>query len=237
MIVSINQPAYLPWLGYFERIARSDVHVILDHVQIEKNSFVNRNRVLAANGPTWLTVPVKTKGRFGDLPICGVEIDNQLRWARKHWETLKQAYGQTPYFGTHEDFFAHVYEKDWTNLYLLCKTISEYLLNAFAIETPCVQSSMLNVSGRRNEMLVNICKSQKATEYISGPLGRNYIDLKPFEEAEISVSFQDYEHPHYSQIRGRAFESNLSAVDLLFNHGPESRDVLLNRSRISQDCT
>ncbi len=82
MLLSINQPAYLPWPGYFDRIARSDLHVVLDHVQFEKNSFINRNRILGANGPCWLTVPVRTKGRFGDLQIHEIEIDNTQRCTR-----------------------------------------------------------------------------------------------------------------------------------------------------------
>ncbi len=236
MIVSINQPAYLPWLGYFERIARSDVHVVLDHVQFEKNSFVNRNRVLVNGGPTWLTVPIKTKGRFGDLPICDVEIDNQHPWCRKHWETLKQAYGQAPFFDEHAEFFAQVYEHGWTHLSALCQHTTRYLLDAFSIDTKCICSSTLEIIGHRNEMLVNLCQSSDATEYISGALGRDYIDPTLFEDANIALSFQDYDHPQYPQIRGRIFASHLSAVDLLFNHGPESRNILLNESHVSQDC-
>ena len=82
MIVSINQPAYLPWLGYFHRIAVSDLHVVLDHVQFEKNSFTNRNKVRTASGTPWLTVPVRSKGRFGDLAINEVDIADG-RWTAK----------------------------------------------------------------------------------------------------------------------------------------------------------
>ena len=74
MIVSINQPAYLPWLGYFERIANSDLHIVLDHVQFEKNSFTNRNKIRTKEGWMWLSVPVKTKGKFGELNINELEI-------------------------------------------------------------------------------------------------------------------------------------------------------------------
>lgn len=74
MIVSINQPAYLPWLGYFDRIAKSDKHVVLDHVQFEKNSMVNRNKIKTANDWCWLTIPVKTKGQFGDLAIHNLSL-------------------------------------------------------------------------------------------------------------------------------------------------------------------
>ena len=84
VIVSVNQPAYLPWLGYFDRIAASDLHVVLDNVQFEKNSFVNRNRIMTARGPTWLTVPVQTSGKFGALPINELLIADDPRWAVKH---------------------------------------------------------------------------------------------------------------------------------------------------------
>ncbi|HMC74088.1 MAG TPA: WbqC family protein, partial [Terriglobales bacterium] len=82
MIISINQPAYLPWLGYFHRIAVSDMHIVLDSVQFEKNSFTNRNKARTAQGWCWLTVPVKTAGRFGELNIREVEIDNERPWAK-----------------------------------------------------------------------------------------------------------------------------------------------------------
>ena len=96
MIVSINQPAYLPWLGYFHRIAVSGAHVVLDHVQFEKNSFTNRNKVRTAGGWCWLTVPVRTKGRFGDLAIRSLEIDNSTDWRARHWKTLYQSYKRAP---------------------------------------------------------------------------------------------------------------------------------------------
>src|SRR4051812_40502325 len=98
MLLSINQPAYLPWLGYFDRIARSDAHVVLDHVQFEKNSFTNRNKIAAANGPQWLTVPLLTKGKFGDLAINRIEIDNGQAWRKKHWASLSQVYCKAPHW-------------------------------------------------------------------------------------------------------------------------------------------
>ena len=98
MIVSINQPAYLPWLGYFHRIAISDVHVVLDHVQFEKNSYCNRNKIRVGNDACWLTVPVQTKGKFGELPISDLQIAENLSWQRKHWEGLRMNYASAPHF-------------------------------------------------------------------------------------------------------------------------------------------
>jgi len=105
MRVSINQPAYLPWAGYFDRIAASDVHIVLDHVQFEKNSFVNRNKIRTPQGWTWLTVPVTTKGRFGALPINELEMAEAERWPKKHWSALQANYAKSASFETHRGFF------------------------------------------------------------------------------------------------------------------------------------
>ena len=84
MIISINQPAYLPWLGYFNRIIKSNLHVVLDTVQFEKNSFINRNKIIINQAPVWLTVPVLTKNLFGYLDINAIEIDHKVPWQKKH---------------------------------------------------------------------------------------------------------------------------------------------------------
>lgn len=226
MIVSIHQPAYLPWLGYCERVARSDVHVVLDHVQFEKNSFVNRNRVRSAAGPCWLTVPVRTSGRFGDLPINRLAIDNTSDWRRKHWRTLAQAYARAPHFAEHAAFFEGIYARPWTELAPLCKETTDYLLAALGIDIPRVASSTLGVAGAKDELVLNICRRLGATTYLSGALGRDYLKPERFAEAGIELVFQDYAHPVYPQGRG-PFEANLSVVDLLANCGAAARDVLL----------
>ncbi len=235
MIVSINQPAYLPWLGYVERIARSDVHVVLDHVQFEKNSFVNRNRVLSNSGPIWLTVPLKTKGRFGNLPICELEIDNQGPWRRKHWATLQQCYASAPHFAAHMEFFARVYEQSWKYLIDLCRHITDHLLDVLAIKTRRVYSSAYDLKSSKSAVVLDLCRACQAATYLSGALGRQYLDESIFEDAGITVTYQNYQHPCYYQACDRTFEPAMSVVDLLFNHGPNAREILLNRSHVPQD--
>jgi hypothetical protein len=226
MIVSIHQPAYLPWLGYFERIARSDVHVVLDDVQFEKNSFINRNRVRTPEGTCWLTVPVRTGGRFGALAINALETDNTADWGKKHARSLAQGYAKAAYFTGNARFFADAYERRWTHLLPLCLHITGYLLAALEIRTPLVLASTLNVSGHKDERILAICRQLGATTYLSGALGRNYLNAERFSGAGIELKYQDYEHPVYPQGRGW-FERNLSVVDLLFHCGPASRDILL----------
>jgi len=227
VIVSINQPAYLPWLGYFHRIAVSDVHVVLDHVQFEKNSFVNRNRIRTPQGSMLLTVPVQTSGRFGALPINEIEIAATPAWARKHRESLRANYARAAHFAEHEAFFRDVYARDWKRLLPLLDHTTDYLLRSLGIGTRLVRSAGLGVPSRKSDLVVDICERLGATVYFSGALGRRYLDKDAFRRKDIRVIYQDYEHPTYSQVFD-GFESNLSVVDLLMAHGPASLEILMN---------
>jgi WbqC-like protein family len=224
VIVSINQPAYLAWPGYFHRIAVSDLHIVLDHVQLEKNSFTNRNRVRTAAGATWLTVPLRTGGRFGELPIATVETAPGP-WRRKHWDTLRFAYAKAPFFAAHRDFFAGLYETEWPLLAPLCAALGDYLFDQFAIATPRVSSSELGVGGSKGALVLDLCRAVGATTYLSGPLGRDYLDPGAFAAAGIALAFHDYRPPVYRQALP-GFAPRLAAVDLLFNHGPDAAALL-----------
>ncbi|WP_424096599.1 WbqC family protein [Moorena producens] len=226
MIVSINQPAYIPWLGYFHRIAVSDVHIVLDHVQFEKNSFTNRNKVRTSNGWSWLTVPVKTKNRFGNLSIKSLEIENQPNWKQKHWKTLLNNYRKAPYFEMYSSFFLSVYQKEWQTLNDLCQIVTSYLLDTLGIKTRILFSSQMNPQGLKDSLVLDLCQKVNAQTYLSGALGKNYLREEIFEEAGIQVTYQDYHHPQYEQCQSGDFEPFLSAIDLIFNHGPDSLKIL-----------
>jgi hypothetical protein len=225
MIVSINQPAYLPWLGYFHRIAISDLHIVLDHVQFEKNSFSNRNKVRTPTGWCWLTVPLKTSGKFGALPLNRVEIAEGARWEVKHRSTLAQNYAKAPFFAAHAPAVEGWYRQSWTRLADLTRETTRYQLDALGIRTPLLFSSQMKVDGAKDELVLNLCKEVGATMYLSGPLGRNYLRPELFTAAGIRVVFQDYVHPTYPQVFP-GFELYMAALDLLFNCGPESSQVL-----------
>jgi hypothetical protein len=225
MIVSISQPAYLPWLGYFNRIARSNVHIVLDDVQIERGtSFTNRNKIRTPNGWAWLTIPILR----GDTPegaiINNVQIDGS-HWAKKHLRSLIQSYSQTPHFANHRGWLEDFYSKHWTHLAPLLREETGYFLNALEIKTRLVFSSEMNVDGQKSDLILNLCKAVGATTYLSGPFGRHYLNASNFEDAGIGIEFHDYIHPVYSQCQVE-FMSHLSVVDLLFNHGGESLAIL-----------
>jgi hypothetical protein len=232
MRISIMQPGYLPWLGYFDRIARSDLHVVLDHVQLEKNSFTNRNRLRRPSGWCWVTVPIETSGRFGDLPIRGTRIARDSRWRRKHLGSIESLYSASPFFREYIRAFRDIYAFDWEWLAALCESVTTQLLTAFEISVPQVRSSEMGLKSRKAELILDICRSAGASTYISGPLGRRYLDLATFARAGIELLFHEYRHPEYSQTFP-GFEPYMSAVDLLFNHGPESRRILSEGQTLS----
>lgn len=225
MIVSINQPAYLPWLGYFHRIAQSDLHIVLDHVQLEKNSFANRNRIRSRTGWQWLTVPIKTKGRFGELAINQVELADD-RWRHRHWESLRQTYGRAPCFRSMGDFLEALYHQEWARLMDLAMATIRPQLEALAIGTPLVFSSQLGVSGAKDELVLNLLDAVGAKTYLSGPFGRTYLNEAKFQERGIVLRYHDFQHPVYpQQLPG--FEPNMAALDLLLNCGPQAaREIL-----------
>lgn len=223
--VAIHQLGYLPWLGFFDKMAKADIFVFYDDAQFEKNYFDNRNKIKTAQGWTWITVPVKYK--FGQK-LNEVEIDNAQRWQEKHYKTLLINYNKTPFSPAYLDFFEEIYKKKWEKLVDLNTTLIKYLAEKLGIKTELIKSSELNCAGKKSEKLLNICKKLNADIYLSGKFGKNYLDEKLFKENNIKVIYQDFKYPVYPQLYAE-FIPNLSAIDLLFNCGPDSFKILLKK--------
>lgn len=220
MIVSIHQPAYLPWLGYIHKILHSDVFVILDTVQLEKNGFVNRNRVRTSSGIQWLTVPLLMKGHT-EKNIGEMKINQVDSWKRKHLATLEQAYGKRPHYARYSDDFRRLIEDGGESLSDFLFDMLHYFLDAAGIEGKrIVRASELVVEGSRAELLADICTKMGGDTYLSGVAGKEYLDLKPFEAAGVEVAFQEFSHPEYDQGY-EDFTPNMGIVDALFNCGGE----------------
>lgn len=218
MIVTIHQPQYLPWIGYFDKINQVDAFCFLDNVQFKKNEWQNRNRIKTAQGWQWLTVPVKH--RFPQT-IEEVEINDSVNWRRKHLQALATNYKKTPYFDEYIEFFEDVYSNEWELLSELNIYVIEKLCSILNLKTKRVLTSSLTLSEDPTDRLIDICRALNADTYLSGKDGAKYMDLGRFEEKGIDVLFQDFQHPVYPQLYG-AFESCLSIVDMLFNCGPDS---------------
>jgi len=223
MIVTIHQPQYLPWLGYFDKIRRSDIFVFLDNVQFKKNEWQNRNKIKTDQKWQWLTVPVIHK--FSQK-INEVEINNTDRWGKKHLNALITNYSKAPFFKDYIDFFEQAYTRSWQLLVDINIHLIQYLNQALGIlNKKVVLSSDYETRKGRTERLVDLCKQLKGDIYLSGRDGAKYLELDEFKKEGIQVAFQDYKHPIYPQLFGD-FEPYLSVVDILFNCGPESLSII-----------
>jgi hypothetical protein len=232
LIVTIHQPNYFPWVGFFNKASKADLFVLLDNVPFSKNSYQNRCRIKTAQGAAWLTVPVKTSGRFGQS-TDSMEILDCAECLPKHWRTLSQNYVRAPFFEWFSSTFAEVYTKEWKLLADLNAELIGRVLTSLGIQTPLVRSSTLEVTGSRSELLFNVCKTVGATKYLSGPSGRNYLDEQVFRSGGIEVVYNQFTPFQYPQLYGN-FEPALSMLDLMANCGPSSKQLLVEAGGVVQ---
>jgi hypothetical protein len=227
MKITILQPAYLPWLGFFDRIDASDLCVILDNVRIDSSSktrFVNRNKIRVKEGWIWLTLPMKNKGLYSDVLIKDIELV-QDNWNVKHRKSLEHSYKKAPFHMAYVDFLNEVYSRQWLKMQDLLDYTISFFLKVLRINTPLVKASELPVRGKKDELILNICKNFNAKVYYSGIFGRDYLNKHDFEKEGIEILFHEYKHPVYKQIHGN-FEPYMCILDLLFNHAEESMDII-----------
>lgn len=229
---AILQPGYLPWLGLLEQMSKADVFVFLDDVQYTKNDWRNRNRIKTRDGCQWLTVPVSYQ--FGQ-EIRAVRVNNSTPWARKHLQALQTWYGKSQYYAQYSDELAGILKARHDLLAELDIELTLWLRRQLGIVTPCTRASELKVHcDDRQLRLIQICKTLGCNSFYEGKSGRNYIDSTMFEREGIAIEFQEYTHPYYRQLWSpeQGFISHLSAIDLLFNHGPGSLAILTGKENV-----
>ena len=224
MRVTILQPSYLPWLGFFEQMHRSDQFVLYDDVQFTRRDWRNRNRIRVQEGSVWLTVPVIQKNKY-EQSLLETKIDNSTSWKRKHLKSLRCHYSKTPFFDLYFPWCEKTFNREWNFLLDLSLETIQYLKGELKINTPLLRSSELGESGNKSERLISICKQLGATQYLSGESARNYISEKDFSDQGIELVYQEYQHPEYPQ-RYEGFVPFLSTIDLLFNCGDKSLEFL-----------
>lgn len=223
--LAVLQPGYLPWLGFFDQMRRADVFVYYDDVQFDKHGWRNRNRIKSAKGePHWLTVPVRVTAL--SQRIVDTEIDNRHPWARKHIGTIRQFYGKAPFVNSYlPEFEELIAGRRWDSLVDLDIAVVALMCRWLQLKPPTIRSSQLCIAGERSNRLVELCVHFGAQRYLSGDAAQSYLDMNSFAQREIEVIWQNYRHPVYPQQHG-AFVPYLSALDLVFNCGPESAAIL-----------
>jgi hypothetical protein len=225
---AIHQPNYVPWPGYFHKLAVVDVFVYLDAVQYPRGqSFAARNRIKTPNGVTYLTVPVSVpKGSEGKASYLEVDFADD-KWRRKHAATVEQSYARAPHFDEIFERYAQHVESAESLVGLnveLIDAFAEYL----GIDTRRVRlSELLPSFGQKTDLIVDVARALDASAYLSGSGGgREYTEEAVLGEHGIELRFDEFEYPHYEQLWGD-FEPNLSVLDVLFNCGRGSRELIL----------
>ena len=225
MIISTNQPYFLPFPGFFYKAHLSDVFVILDSVQFPRGTtWMSRNRFKNDRGTLWLTVPVWKKG-LGLQRIHEVRICHEFRWVFKHLASLKSAYAKAPYFADHISFIENTYLARFEKLIELNRAIIDYLLRQLKIDAQIKLLSELGIQSAGNQMLVEICQKLGASTYVAQVAAAKYLNPILFDQAGIKLQFFKSPTLVYPQLWG-AFVSNLSILDLLFNCGPRTHNIL-----------
>lgn len=226
MILTIHQPEYLPYIGFFERLAASDVFVIFDDVGYQKNGFINRNKIKTEKGSKWITVPVL--GKSPNSKINQVAIDNSKNWGASQWGAIVSSYSKAPYFKEYSDFFEEVFKKNWGSICDLDIYLLENINKFLDINSKILKSSDMDISGKGTERLISICKSLKADYYLSGPGNEEHqVEKERFEKQGIKVEIKDFSNPEYRQMFiNQGFLPYMSIIDLLFNEGKKSVKII-----------
>jgi len=226
MIVSIMQPTFLPWLGYFHLMVKSDLFILLDDVQFEKRSWQQRNKILINKKEGYLTIPTISKSRFNQK-INEVIMDNDQQWKIKHIKTLKNNYSKHEYFDETFSIINAIYQNNYEKLLDLNVNFIKSVLNFLSIETKIIFSSQFNLSSSKENRILELCKIIKAKKYIS-PIGSKiYLkDGEIFKKNNIELEYIDYQYKVYKQKKIEKFVPRLSVIDAMFNLGKNTIEIL-----------
>jgi len=238
MLVTGHQPNYLPYIGFFHKVSLADVFVIVDVVQYVKRGpfgWINRNRIRTPRDWIWLTVPVKTKGKFHQS-IIETEIDNSTPWARKQLKSIERNYKNTKFFPEYFEFFQEIYHRHWVLLAELNEAVIRYIIGQLGIKTRIVRASQLGLNydspdaDNKNDssatgLIVQMCRKLNSDYYLHGKHGQDYLDEEIMKQSNITSCFQDFQHPIYKQ-QYEPFMPEMSIIDLLFNCGDKSMEII-----------
>jgi len=229
MICTIHQPNYLPYLGFFEKAYNSDIFVLYDTTQFKKNDWQNRNKLCSSNGWQWISLPILHD--FGQK-ILEVKIKDPRKSLLKNWRSIKVTYGRAPYFKEFAPQYEEIFNSD---IELIAELNSSIILTAakhLGLKTKFIKSSQLPpINSTSTQALIDINRHVNADTYISGAEGINYLDMDLWNSSGLKIIFQKYSHPVYRQFNSPEFQPYMNILDLIFNCGNESLDILLGNKK------
>jgi hypothetical protein len=219
--IAIVQSNYIPWKGYFDLIGAVDEFILYDEMQYTRRDWRNRNQIKTPQGLQWLTVPVRVKGKY-EQKIRETEIDGQ-GWGATHWKSLAQNYARAAHFEEIAEWVEPLYRQPYSHLSDLNRRFIETICQYLEIGTTISDSAQYSLVGDKTERLADLCVQAGATEYISGPSAKSYVDEKVFRERGVVLAWFDYAgYPEYPQLWGE-FAHGVTVLDLLFNCGKDAR--------------
>jgi len=217
--ISIHQPNFIPWPGYFYKIHKSNIHVMYDDVQFSKGSYTNRVRILNAGRVQWLTVPI---GDYFKKKINLVTVSKK-DWTSEHLRKIESAYSKSDFFDDFFDDFEKLYSeaKSLEYLFEVNLVFFNYFIELLNINTQIINSSLFNIqtsSTLRIAQLIQEIDSEAVYLYGSG--GSNYQDEEIFKNNRIKIQKIEYGNTIYNQNNNQQeFVPGLSIIDGLFNIG------------------
>ena len=221
--IMIRQPGYMPNIGFFKKIEYSDIFVFLDDTQFSKDQYDNRNKIKTKYNSKWISVPLKRPVFRKKLNQVVISYDSE--WIKSHSELIYQNYKDAPYFSSYWNEIKKILEQKSNLLIDLNLNLISYFLKILQINTTTIKSSELKITKTKTQRLVDICTQLNASCYISGIGGKNVVDESLFKNSNIKLTYENSIHPNYNQINGN-FMKNMSIIDLIFNEGEKSSEIL-----------
>lgn len=221
MVVALHQPNFFPWLGYFDKLVRADVFVLLDNVQFSKTggTWSNRVRLLGGGAPSWITLPV-VRAYSGVRLVREMQIDNRQPWRRKFLQTLRTDYAHANHFSAVFPEVAALVENGTGSLLEFNRHAITELCRLMEIDTSkVVLGSSLSVDGRATDLLVSTVRAVGGSAYLCGDGSEGYLENEKFDQAGLRLIHQNFLHPTYSQGANDTFVPGLSCIDALMHCG------------------
>lgn len=228
-VVAIHQPNFLPWLGWFDKLARADVFVLMDNAQFPKTggTWSNRVRMLVGGAAGWVTVPI-VRAYHGVRRIDEMEIDNTGRWRDKLLRTLQASYGRAPHYGEVLPFLAEWIGNPTSSLADFNTTAIEGIAALLGLDTgKLVRGSTLNAEGSATELLIAMTRAAGGTAYLCGGGADGYQEDEKFQAAGVELVYQGFTPAPYPQGKAPEFVPGLSVVDALMWRGPAGTRAML----------
>ena len=230
--VAIHQPNFFPWLGYFDKIARSDTFIFLDNVQYPKTGGVwsNRVKMLVAGEARWVTAPI-IRTFHGLAQINEIEWADNQPWRVKLIKTLAANYSKAGYYREIMVWLEPLILMPEANLARYNMAVIRAIAEKIGLRCEhCIVASSLSGRGQASELLIDLTHKVNGDVYLSGGGAAGYQEDKAFTAAGLELRCQSFVHPAYEQFGGCEFVPGLSIVDAMMNLGSQGVARLMRRN-------